>query len=294
MVRKLPERPNLEHLKNEAKALLKAQQAGDVSRCQCLRLLHRFSDALDAEIVAADLTLHEAQFALALDYGHLSWEALRAEVAQEGLTAGALAAIEEIRREGYAVLPDVLDAELVSEIYSICARTLARKNRPRFGVPYEMLRRPPFNLLEVGENTKVMPIVRAILGDCPKREWVGFSIRGTAPGGGQTAIHRMQLPSLKLGPSETVRALNVAILLTDFTSENSVLEVWPKSHLISDRDLDDLRNTEARAMEMPSCVITGTPGSIVIRDGRLWQRERSNETNEARIVLSRNWMVNDD
>ena len=73
----LPLQPNLEHLRNEAKALLKAHAARDAGVSGTLRLLHRFEKATDAEILAAELALSEAPFALALDYGLKSWEQLK-------------------------------------------------------------------------------------------------------------------------------------------------------------------------------------------------------------------------
>ncbi|MCC7408710.1 MAG: hypothetical protein IT442_11610 [Phycisphaeraceae bacterium] len=73
----LPIRPDLEHLKNEAKAILKRHRAGDTSICGVLRHLNRLVDATDAEVLAADVTLAEVQFSLARLYGFKSWEQFR-------------------------------------------------------------------------------------------------------------------------------------------------------------------------------------------------------------------------
>jgi len=87
----LPLHPHLDHLKKQAKALLKAQCAGDALACEPLRQLHRFADVGDAEILAASVQLHEVQFALALDYGFPSWERLQAFVGgQEPLPIPAM------------------------------------------------------------------------------------------------------------------------------------------------------------------------------------------------------------
>jgi hypothetical protein len=77
MSRLLPIRPDLEHLKNEARSLLKAHDAGDRSACPVLRKLRRFANAADADVLAAAVALSEAQFALALEYGFRNWEELR-------------------------------------------------------------------------------------------------------------------------------------------------------------------------------------------------------------------------
>ena len=80
----LPTRPDLKYLKKQAKDLLKAHQAADRSACAPLRLVPRFDTASDQEILAADLTLHDAQSALAREYGYPHWAALRDAVASMG------------------------------------------------------------------------------------------------------------------------------------------------------------------------------------------------------------------
>ena len=80
MTRLLPPRPNLEHLRKEAKALLKAHARGDAQACETLRALHRFAKASDREILAADLALAEARHALAMAYGYKSWKELKKRV----------------------------------------------------------------------------------------------------------------------------------------------------------------------------------------------------------------------
>ena len=85
----LPIQPNLEHLKNEAKSLLKAHDAGDPSACPVLRKLRRFASADDAAVLAAAVTLTETQFALAQDYEFKSWDELRKVVLRTRPLAGA-------------------------------------------------------------------------------------------------------------------------------------------------------------------------------------------------------------
>jgi len=77
MVRFLPPQADLDHLKNEAKALHRAHKNREPEVCPVLRHLHRFGDATDEEILAADVLLTEVQFALAMDYGFGSWQHLR-------------------------------------------------------------------------------------------------------------------------------------------------------------------------------------------------------------------------
>ena len=74
----LSEHPHLDHLKKQAKELLRLYQVSDS------RALSRFRDSLpaaaaktDDEIVALRLRLHDAQSCLAREYGFSSWGELR-------------------------------------------------------------------------------------------------------------------------------------------------------------------------------------------------------------------------
>jgi len=89
----LSSRPDLAQIKRQAKELLKAQQAGDPNACARLRLIPRLSGMTDGEILSADVSLQEAQHALAKDYGYRTWSELKRGVqAANGETADALSA----------------------------------------------------------------------------------------------------------------------------------------------------------------------------------------------------------
>ncbi|MGO8703433.1 MAG: hypothetical protein ACLQVA_06410 [Candidatus Brocadiia bacterium] len=72
----LPDRPNLEQLRKQAKDLLKAHRQGDASACRILRHLARFAAVSDPDVLKAKVTLSEAQHALAREYGFKNWAAL--------------------------------------------------------------------------------------------------------------------------------------------------------------------------------------------------------------------------
>ena len=80
MAHSLPDKPSVEYLQKEAKDLLKAQQTGDQRVCDTFRSLQRFAQATASKILTSDISLHEAQFALAMDYGFASWAQLMANV----------------------------------------------------------------------------------------------------------------------------------------------------------------------------------------------------------------------
>ncbi len=102
MTRILPKEPNIDHLKNEAKALLKSHNDGNRAACGILRRLHRFDGASDETILAASVKLAEAQFALAQDYGFASWPALRKAIPPQRRADFAPDA-----RQDAVILPDI-------------------------------------------------------------------------------------------------------------------------------------------------------------------------------------------
>jgi hypothetical protein len=76
-VNRLPDRPNLGHLKKQAKDLIRAYRRGEPGA------LARFRDALpaaggrsDEQIVALELRLRDAQSCIAREYGFASWDDL--------------------------------------------------------------------------------------------------------------------------------------------------------------------------------------------------------------------------
>jgi len=74
MLKPLPPRPNLQQFRKQAKELLKAHRRGNpeaISRLQAF--LPRLQGASEAAVRAADVPLHEAQWAIAREHGFGSW-----------------------------------------------------------------------------------------------------------------------------------------------------------------------------------------------------------------------------
>jgi ankyrin repeat protein len=92
----LPDRPNLEQLKKQAKSLLHAAHAQDPAALQRFAALPAFSKQPVAEIDAQALALHDAQSVVAREHGFASWNALREEV--EARTLSFEAAVDEFVR----------------------------------------------------------------------------------------------------------------------------------------------------------------------------------------------------
>ncbi|HEY2121388.1 MAG TPA: ankyrin repeat domain-containing protein [Candidatus Acidoferrum sp.] len=80
-VRRLPSNPCLDHLKYQAKDLLKNHAAHDPGVAQEIREFHpRFNGATDAEIFDSQLSLSDAQLAIAREYGFSSWPRLKTHI----------------------------------------------------------------------------------------------------------------------------------------------------------------------------------------------------------------------
>jgi Ankyrin repeats (3 copies) len=80
-VRRLPSNPNLDHLKYQAKDLLKDHAARISAVAQQLREFHpRWGNATDAEIFDAHLKLSDAQLTIAREAGFPSWARLKRHI----------------------------------------------------------------------------------------------------------------------------------------------------------------------------------------------------------------------
>jgi ankyrin repeat protein len=74
----LPPKPSLRQLRNRAKDLLQALQAGEPDAVRRIRESHpRFSGSSQAEIAAAETVLADAQFVIAKELGFDSWPRLK-------------------------------------------------------------------------------------------------------------------------------------------------------------------------------------------------------------------------
>jgi len=104
----LPGRPSLEHLKHQAKDLLRSPRTLDV--CQRLREFHpRFRSLSDDAIVAAPLSLAGAQLAIAREYGFASWSRLKRHV-ENAMGESALPLRDRIGDPIFRRALDLLDA----------------------------------------------------------------------------------------------------------------------------------------------------------------------------------------
>ncbi len=80
-VKPLPANPSLDHLKYQAKDLLKMRAGRDLQTAQRIREFHpRFRGAMDDEILDAQFSLSDAQLAIAREHGFASWARLKTHI----------------------------------------------------------------------------------------------------------------------------------------------------------------------------------------------------------------------
>lgn len=76
----LPANPDLDQLKRQAKELLRSARSGNAAALARFRLLPAYKDSAEEQL-ARSLALHDAQSAVAREYGFSSWKALSDHVA---------------------------------------------------------------------------------------------------------------------------------------------------------------------------------------------------------------------
>ncbi len=94
--KQLPERPNLEQLKNQAKTLLRSAQAKDPTALERFRVLPALAALPMDRLEATELALNQAQSVIAREYGFKSWRELHEHV--EELSLSFAAAVDEFVR----------------------------------------------------------------------------------------------------------------------------------------------------------------------------------------------------
>jgi len=86
-VRRLPSNPSLDHLKYQAKDLLRERTARSAGVAQRTREFHpRFGRATDAEIFDSQFSLTDAQLTVAREYGFPSWARLKRHIEKPTLS----------------------------------------------------------------------------------------------------------------------------------------------------------------------------------------------------------------
>lgn len=160
-VRHLPPNPNLDHLKSQAKDLLRGHSAREVQFAQRIREFHpRFHSSTDASIFRTPLRLHDAQLTIAREYGFASWARLKRQVEKPSVANNLeLPHHERIEDPEFRQAVDLLDR---GDVVNLRAHLKAHPNLVRQHVIFE------------GENYFRNPTLLEFVAENPIR-------RGTLP-----------------------------------------------------------------------------------------------------------------
>ena len=82
MPENISDKLSIEHLKKQAKQLLKAFRNGDYSTFGSFKLIKRYSGLSKEAFLKSQIKLHDAQYAVSLQYGFQSWQKLSAYCTQ--------------------------------------------------------------------------------------------------------------------------------------------------------------------------------------------------------------------
>ena len=120
-VKPLPPNPNLDHLKNQAKDLLKAHAACTPEIAQRIREFHpRFHRAADAEICSTHFKLSDAQLTIARESGFPSWTKMKQRIEKPTLADRIdLPHHQRIEDATFRQAVDLLDAGDVAGLRSL-------------------------------------------------------------------------------------------------------------------------------------------------------------------------------
>ena len=114
----LPTRPNLEHLRNQAKDLLRAYKSGDPSALARFReSISHYSSLTDDALVRLSLSLGDAQRVAATEYGFANWLHMRRYVERKDGSNLIEMTVDHIRVNNVTNLRTVVLKEKESERY---------------------------------------------------------------------------------------------------------------------------------------------------------------------------------
>jgi hypothetical protein len=131
MSRQLPARPNLDHLKAQAKDLLDAHRRREPEAFARIRAhVPAFATMSDDALARAGSALHDAQSAIAREYGFASWAELRDQLAAMAEPPAASDVAARLAAAQQFVATAGLPAELVGSVREAISRRGAAAGLP--------------------------------------------------------------------------------------------------------------------------------------------------------------------
>jgi len=192
-------------------------------------------------------------------------------------------AVDRIRRDGYAVVPDFLDGATVERLRRGLAPVFDAIGS-RMTEDHGQQTIHTHNLLaktravdEVLVDDRLLALIEAVLG--PDFQVSGVAAMRPGPGDRRQRMHQDDghYPIPRPHPPLIV---NTLIALDPFTAENGATEVVPGSH----------RMTERVDQDVPTVTVEMPVGSLLLWEGAVWHRGGGNSTsNEYRRSINVNF-----
>jgi ectoine hydroxylase-related dioxygenase (phytanoyl-CoA dioxygenase family) len=193
---------------------------------------------------------------------------------------------EQVRTEGWTILPDAIDARTVAAIDDDLRRLEVELGIVPSRNLFEGLQTVRiYNLLVHGElyqripvHPNVLPVVEQVLDD----GLLVSSLSSIAIGPGERAqpIHADD-QMIPLPRPHVPLVCNTMWAITDFTEENGATRLVPGTHLAAEAP-NPLGEYDSIAAEMPA-------GSVLVWVGSLWHGGGANRTDQRRVGIAMNY-----
>jgi ectoine hydroxylase-related dioxygenase (phytanoyl-CoA dioxygenase family) len=202
-----------------------------------------------------------------------------------GVSERTLAAFERtaLDRDGYLVLPQVLDGDVLARLREAFETVFAEQHAATGAAPSgtrhvgDLVHRNP--LFEgVCTHARILAAVHHVL----RRPFRVFQLSGRdpLPGYGGQGLHNDWLPR---APSQPFNFVTAIWLLDAFTAKNGATRLIPGSHLLP-RGLP--KNMMVPASHHPEeRIVVADAGSVLVFNGHLWHSATRNDSDLSRRVL---------
>jgi len=192
--------------------------------------------------------------------------------------------IKTIEKEGYCLLPELMDRVTLEEARNALAEILERE-QPEKGLNSEtqttrtwaiMLKHPVFRRMP--QHPLVLDVYRRMLG--PDMVLQSMSVNTVTPGHDRMHWHSDHPYHMAPPWPKDVLACQSLWFLDDFTDENGATALVPKSHKKNHKP--DIPLNEPH----PDQILAEAPaGSLLLFDARLWHSSRGNRTKQNRSCV---------
>jgi hypothetical protein len=241
-VKQLPNRPSLEHLKNQARDLLKAHAAKDPEALQRLReFVPKFGNMDDSEIAERSFHLSDAYFAIAREYGYTSWTRLKSAVESGKTPRADIPLHERIEDPLFRSAVDLLDAgeaealtKLLTQNPDLVYRHVHFDNMNYFNDPtlLEFIAENPVRHESMPQN--VVEIARVILEAGAKRNQSAMNMTIALLASGRVSReqgHQKELIDLLCDYGGSPDALGTALAHSEFDAADALVKRGAKINL---------------------------------------------------------------